>query len=245
VHPDPDLAVARRRDVDLLHSEDLAGCAVSCDLQGSHQKLILRIVSGVGLRERKRAETRRRIAEEAARLASMHGIPATTVDQIADGAGVGRATFFRYFDSKELAVATGLSEVAIFVFASVLADMPDDLGPLDAVRATHATLAESFEQHRDEFLEQALLSRSSLAMQAWTLQLYVEWEVAIAELIAPRFDDLAPNDPRPRMIGAMTMAAVRLACDDWVADGGRTDLPALIRTHLGAVEVSSQPHVGA
>jgi AcrR family transcriptional regulator len=198
-----------------------------------------------GLRARKRVETRRRIAGEAARLVSMQGIPATTVDQIAEAAEVGRATFFRYFDSKELAVATGLSEVAIFVFASVLSDMPDELGPLEAVRATNAALSQTFEQHREDFLEQALLSRSSLAMQAWTLQLYVEWEVAIAELIAPRFDDPVPNDPRPRMIGALTMAAVRLACDEWVADGGRTDLPELIRRHLDAIDVPSGQTVGA
>ena len=190
-----------------------------------------------GLRERKRAETRRRIAEAAARLVSRRGIPGTTVDQIADAARVGRATFFRYFDSKEQAIATGLSEVAVFVLASVLSEVPDDLGPLDAVRASHAVLAQTFEPHRDEFLEQALLSRSSPAMQAWTLLLYVEWEIAIADLIAPRFTDLGPHDPRPRMIGALTMAAVRLACDDWVAGDGRGDLPELIRTYLGAIEV--------
>ena len=136
-------------------------------------------------------------------------------------------------------MATGLSEVAVFVFASVLSEMPDDLGPLEAVRAANATLAETFAEHRDEYLEQARLCRSSVAMQAWTLQLYVEWEIAIADLVAPRFDDLRPGDPRPRMIGALTMAAVRLACDEWVADGGRTDLPALISTHLDAIEVAT------
>lgn len=193
-----------------------------------------------GRRARKRVETRRRIADHAAQLVAERGMSATTVDQIAEAAGVGRATFFRYFDSKELAVATGLSEVAVFVFASVLAEMPDDLGPLDAVRAAQTTLAGTFQEHRQEFLEQALLSRSSLAMQAWTLQLYVEWEVAIAELIAPRFDDLLPDDPRPRMVGALTMAAVRLACDEWVAGGGRTDLPQLIRTRLDVIEVPAR-----
>jgi len=194
---------------------------------------------GPGRRARKRAETRRRIADEAARLASVHGIPATTADQIAEAAGVGRATFFRYFDSKELAVATGLSEVAVFVFAAVLSEMPDDLGPLQAVRGANATLAQTFAEHRDDYLEQARLCRSSVAMQAWTLQLYVEWEIAIAEVVAPRFEDLRPRDPRPRMVGALTMAAVRLACDEWVTDDGRSDLPALISTHLAAVEVAT------
>ena len=46
------------------------------------------------------------------------------------------------------------------------------------------------------------------------------------------------------MVGALTMAAVRLACDQWVADDGRTDLPDLIRAHLGAVEVVTTQSTG-
>jgi AcrR family transcriptional regulator len=195
--------------------------------------------ANLGLRARKRVETRRRIADEAVRLASERGIPATTVDDIATGAEVGRATFFRYFESKELAIASGLSDVAVFVLSSVLADLPADLGPLDAIRRAHAVLGEDFDRDREMFLEQAQLTRSSPAMYAWTLHLYVDWEIAIADAVAPRFADLAPDDPRPRMLGAMTMAAARLACDRWVDDGGRGDLPALIQQHLAAIDVPS------
>ena len=189
-----------------------------------------------GLRDRKRAATRQRIAEQAARLAAEHGIAAATVDRIADAAGVGRATFFRYFDSKELAVAAGLSDVGLYVFTQTLAEQPADLGPLEAVRATHAALAADYPKHRQMYLDQALLTRSSPAMYAWMLHLYVDWEIAIAEAVAPRFADLADDDPRPRLVGAMTMAAARLACDTWVADDGRGDLPELIRRHLARLE---------
>jgi len=190
-----------------------------------------------GLRERKRSATQRRIADAAARLASEHGLQKTTVDEIARVAGVGRATFFRYFDSKELAIATGLSDAAVYVLAGVLADVPPELGPLAAVRAAYARLGEDFDAQRQLFLEQAQLIRSSPAMFAWTLHLYVDWEIAIAEAVAPRFPDLGADDPRPQMVGALTMAAARLACDIWVADGGRGDLPALIQHHLAAVEL--------
>ena len=192
-----------------------------------------------GLRERKRVETRRRIAEAAVRLVSEHGISATTVDEIAAEAGVGRATFFRYFESKELAIATGLSEVAVYVLISVLSELPAELGPLEAVRASHAEIGRMFEPDDAELLEQAQLSTASPAMRAWTLQLYVEWEVAIAELIEPRFDDLVPGDPRPRMIGAMNMAAIRLARDEWIAADGQGDLLELVQKYLGAIEVPS------
>jgi len=194
---------------------------------------------GPTLRERKRSETRRRIADEAVRLASAQGIAATTADEIARAAGVGRATFFRYFDSKELAIAAGLSDVAVFVLASVLTSLPAELGPLEAVRAAHAQLGEDFDANRQMFLDQALLTRSSPAMFAWTLHLYVDWEIAIADAIAPRFDDLVPGDPRPRMVGALSMAAARLACDVWVADGGAGDLPDLIQQHLAAIDLGA------
>lgn len=192
----------------------------------------------VGTRERKRVETQARIAESAARLAGAHGIAATSIDDIAAAAGIGRATFFRYFDSKELAIATGLSDVGVHVLTDVLASVPAELGPLDAVRAAYARLGEDFDGLREMFLEQAQLSRSSKVMFAWTLHLYVDWETAIAETVAPRFDDLRPGDPRPRMLGALTMAAARLACDVWVADGGRGDLPELIQQYLASVQLT-------
>jgi AcrR family transcriptional regulator len=191
----------------------------------------------VSRRERNRSATQRRIADAAVRLASAQGVSGTTVDEIAAAAQVGRATFFRHFDSKELAVATGLSDAGAYVLAKVLADVPADLGPLDAVRAAYAVLGQNFEMRRAMFLEQSLLSRSSPAMYAWTLYLYVDWEVVIAEAVRARFDDRVGDDPRPRMLGALVMSAARLACDAWVADEGHGDLPALIQKYLAAVDL--------
>lgn len=194
-----------------------------------------------GLRARKRDETRARIAGAAVELVSVQGIPATTVEQVADRAGVGRATFFRYFESKELAIAAGLSDVAVYVFASTLRELPDELGPLDAVREAHRVLADGFDELRGMYLEQAMLSRASAAMTAWTLYLYVDWEVAIADAVRPRFVDLVDDDPRPRMVGALAMAAARLAVDRWVATEGRGDLPELLRVHLASLELGPAP----
>lgn len=198
---------------------------------------MLAVKEELGTRERKRIETSARITEAASRLATERGIARTTIDDIAAEAGIGRATFFRYFESKELAIATGLSDVGVHVLADVIAGVDRDLGPLDAVRAAYAKLGEDFDALRGMFLEQAQLSRSSKVLFAWTLHLYVDWENAIADAIAPRFADLAPGDPRPRMVGAMTMAAARLACDVWVDDDGRGDLPALIQQHLSALHL--------
>ncbi len=52
-------------------------------------------------REDKKRETRKKIIESALQLFSEQGYEATTVAQITELAGVGKGTFFNYFDSKE------------------------------------------------------------------------------------------------------------------------------------------------
>jgi len=83
----------------------------------------------------------------------------------------------------------------------------------------------------------AALTRSSETLDAWTHgRIYVRYESAIAELIAPRLPELAPQDPRPRLIGALAMAAVRIALDDWLSDGG--SLPDRVRRGLAAIAIA-------
>ena len=62
------------------------------------------MTSDVGLRERKRAQTRRRLEEAAIGLALRDGLDKVTIDAISERADVSRRTFFNYFDSKDDAI---------------------------------------------------------------------------------------------------------------------------------------------
>lgn len=64
------------------------------------------------MRERKRLDTLATIHEAAYALTMEHGISGTTVDEIADRAGLSRRTFFNYYPSKEDAIL-GLTELHI------------------------------------------------------------------------------------------------------------------------------------
>ncbi|THG31001.1 TetR/AcrR family transcriptional regulator [Naasia lichenicola] len=64
--------------------------------------------AGDGLRERKKAQTRRAIHEAAYRLVDEQGFESTTIDQICHQADVSSRTFFNYYPSKN-AAALGLS----------------------------------------------------------------------------------------------------------------------------------------
>jgi AcrR family transcriptional regulator len=190
-----------------------------------------------GLREVKRRATHQRIADEAARLATDRGIGATTVEAIAAAASVGRATFFRYFDTKEIAVAEGFTTPWLTLIVDAIAAQPAELSPIEAVLSAFAQFAELLEDDPEAILRQAQASQASPGLQAWTLHVFARWEQAIAEALEPRFPDLRAEDPRPRMVAALTMAAIRWSTERWIASGAEAHLPTIIRDAISCVEV--------
>ena len=190
----------------------------------------------IPLNIRKRQATRDRIAAAAATLVVADGLAATTVERIAAAAEVGRATFFRYFASKEDAVADGMTRHWLDVITAQLAAQPAELSARDAVIGAFTDLGDGFDVISDQVRELATLTRSSPALSAWTLQIYVGYETAIADLVAPRLADLRTDDARPRLIGALAMASVRIALDDWLQHGG--SLPHRVRAALDTLTVS-------
>ncbi len=189
----------------------------------------------MSLAERKRAAMRQRIATAAAQLVAGRGLAGATVDRIADAADIGRATFFRYFNSKEDAVAEGMNAHWLNRITAALAAQPPELSAIEAVAGAFGELARGFAEIEDQIRELATLTRSSETLDAWTLHIYVRYELAIAEFVAPRLPRLTAQDPRPRLIGALAMAAVRIALDDWLSDGG--SLPERISQGLAAIAV--------
>lgn len=188
----------------------------------------------IPLSARKRTATRDRIATAAAELVAGNGLAATTVERIAEQAGIGRATFFRYFSSKEDAVADGISRQWLGHITAAVARQPPGLSAQEAVVAAFAELGDGFGQISDQVRELAILTRSAPVLSAWTLQIYLGYESAIAELVAPRLR-AETQDPRPRLIGALAMASLRIALDDWLAYGG--SLPDRVQSALSSLVV--------
>jgi AcrR family transcriptional regulator len=68
--------------------------------------------SSLGLRDRKRLETRLRLEDAAVTLVLQNGLEHSTIDAISELADVSPRTFFNYFESKDAAIL-GLREVKI------------------------------------------------------------------------------------------------------------------------------------
>jgi AcrR family transcriptional regulator len=92
------------------------------------------------LRDRNRARARAEIVEAAHRLFLTQGYAETSVEEVAEAAGVAPRTVFRHFPRKEDLVFHRHAE-QVGRFGTLLAETPRDVPPLDAlVRALLAML---------------------------------------------------------------------------------------------------------
>jgi AcrR family transcriptional regulator len=92
-------------------------------------------VTEVGLRERKKRETRELIAQTARRLFRERGFDAVTVDEVARAAGVSRKTVFNYFPAKEDLFFSGLE-----LFEAELVDAVRTRGAGESILAAFTRL---------------------------------------------------------------------------------------------------------
>lgn len=99
------------------------------------------MTSLIGARQAKAQDTRARIFAAAAELFSTHGYQVTTIDRIANQAGVAKGTFFLHFKSKDAVIAE-LVGVQIKMARKARSRALADGTPLDALRAMVMTLGE-------------------------------------------------------------------------------------------------------
>jgi len=165
-----------------------------------------------GLRERKKADTRAAIQRHAVRLFREQGYDATSVEQIADAAGVSHRTVFRYFPTKESLVTA--DDVGARLAAACRAQ-PAGREPLAALRAAFRTVLGELDiaAKRDR---QALVL-SVPALWAASLPSITATRDVLTELVAERLDRPAA-DPRVRALAGSVFGVLLSVWLDWAAD---------------------------
>lgn len=170
-----------------------------------------------GLREKKRRETLQRIAETGLKLFVANGYEETTLDAIAEAAGISRRTIFYYFKSKEeilLAYQSGSIEI---IRNAVLQESTDQ-APLDVVMNALLKLASHYKS--DDMIVIDRLLRSTEQLRASKQAKYVQQEQAVFEALCQLWPQ-AKRRNALRIVAMISMGALRLAIDAWVQSGGK------------------------
>jgi AcrR family transcriptional regulator len=143
-----------------------------------------------GLRERKKEQTRQRIAAVALRLFAERGFDAVTVNEIAEAAEVAKATLFTYFPTKESLVLHGVGGDDL---AGIVARRPPDQTFLGALRAHHQSLASGQlgETDLDALIVRVRVIQGSSALRSAADALVYDQRQALAKALAKQYGERA------------------------------------------------------
>lgn len=184
----------------------------------------------IGLRERNRERTRAELAAAALALFVERGFDAVTVDDIAEGAGVSRRTFFRYFESKEDAVLP-YEEDRLDQLRDALADRPRGEPVLLSIR--HATMAIGIELsqeplRRTESLQRMRIIEANPSVHARSLELQSRMESEICQLVADHLGVEASTSLEANVVAGASIAAIRAAAHVWLSTGGTGEFTDMV-----------------
>jgi AcrR family transcriptional regulator len=195
------------------------------------------------LRIRKHQFVRDAIYGSAIELFQAKGFDETTVDEIAQAAGVSRASFFRYFSSKDDLLAQNVIKYGDALTAAIKGS-PSSSTPLEIMRET--VLAVAKETAKSPYTRQVIeiSLRSAAATQAHMSRM-AEVESNIATAFAGRVGSLSKDGIEPRLLAILTLSAMNIAVMSWYRGDSR-ELAAAVEqvfsslTRIVCVQKSSQ-----
>jgi TetR/AcrR family transcriptional regulator, regulator of mycofactocin system len=154
------------------------------------------------------------IEEAAFLLFAEQGFDETTTDDIAEVAGIGRRTLFRYFPSK-YDIPWGQFDDSLDYFRDTLAEVGDNLPTWRAVQRA-VVLFNTFDaailpQHHKRM--NLILKTPSL--QAHSVLMYERWREVIADYVAERTGSDSTG-LLPRTAGHVSLALAMSAYEQWL-----------------------------
>jgi len=187
-------------------------------------------VEQLGVREKNREERRDALLTAAYELFRERGFVGTTMDDVADRAGLSRRTAFRYFTTKDELVFPQRAE-RLAIFQQELQPRSGE-SALATVKRACLEMARNYAASRKQMLAQWRIVEAEPALLGREIQLDRDFEKAIEEA----FEAGGASRRRARVRAAAIVGAVRATLREWLEDGGTADLVRLGRETFAELE---------
>ena len=185
------------------------------------------------LRSRTRENVRVQIAEVAFNVFAERGFDAVTATEVAEAAGISRASFFRYFESKEDAVFVAQEELGAKI-AGRLRERPAGEDAWSALRQSLDPIIAVYRESPTQSLARLRLTRSTTKLRAHQLERFDQWKQLIGAALAERLG-VEEVDVQVEALVAAALAAMGSASSRWAASDGADDLIELIDEAFAAI----------
>ncbi|WP_037144196.1 mycofactocin system transcriptional regulator [Rhodococcoides fascians] len=165
---------------------------------------------------RRPSTTRGQLSDLGIELFTSKGFDETSIDDIADAAGIARRTFFRYFPSKN-AVPWGDFDTQLAALKAHLSGLPEDIGLADGLRSALLQFNTFPEEEAAVHRQRMSLILSNPALQSYSMVMYEGWRAVIADYVATR-TNCASSDHLPRTVGWILLGIAISAYEQWLTD---------------------------
>jgi AcrR family transcriptional regulator len=170
-------------------------------------------VNKENLRACKQELVRNAIFDAAIETFAAKGFDETTVEEVAQAAGVSRRSFFRYFASKDDLLAQNVVHYGV-ALREAITGCPPTFTPLEVLRETVLSVGKQSASHPHTCRIIEIAQRSASARQAH-LSRWIEVEDSVAQAFGERLKSASKDDLRPRLMASLTLSVVNVAIIAW------------------------------
>lgn len=190
----------------------------------------------MGPRTGKRAapsgNARDRLVEAAFAQFAAHGFESTTVDDIAEQAGVSRRTFFRHFATKEDVVFPDHDAIRAVVAADL--ERRRDEPPLSAVCAAVSLVLADYVRNGEVSLARFQLTRTIIALRDREITNVYRYQLLFTRYLTSRLAD--DEQFQAELMAAVVVTAHNSVLRDWLLAGADHDPTPRLNAAFGAVQ---------
>jgi AcrR family transcriptional regulator len=195
------------------------------------------------LRERTRRAVRAELMEVGMALFARQGYEATTVEEVAQAAGMSKSSFFRYFPTKEDLVLDNLEHIGEEL-AEALAARPVDEPAWYSLRRAFDLIVGRMDDRHDRAQTLLRMLNSTPTLMAGQLARRSRWR----DLLTPHLESrMAAAEPERARLQAAALAGAALACYEatqsaWLAADGLPQVEGMLDEAMGAIAPLSATH---